>query len=470
MELNYVFGNPSKEIPLNLYEAERYENAVIIQQLVGNLVVYSNKGRYEPVIAERWEMENEKTWRFDLKPGFVCENGEKITPEAFKNSIEMSIKYLSKDSPVTVFSKMSGYKQFVKAESKQISGITTEGNSIRFHFDYPLRSGLIQVLSFAPFGFICSENRLEDGSWKDDNLFTSSGPYKITEHRPGIVHTLEKRPEWPIWTSSAPKAVHISYSFSNLKDQSLPAILDSFTVLDTVPPNVKRYRLVPEYLNPVIMYPNSKGKFFASLENRRALKTALEAQREALPLEFDNHTRSNFFYSTQPPAKIDDAEVVVAPPSYELVIQGKEPKAGERKYSAWYALKGALNSLGWKYKFDNTVKTFAELNRDTSDIQMRATSVGGGVEPWVVDSTFYSDLGPQYPDPSGRIKTLLKQHEIGVTSDSTFINEFNQAVYDDAAIVPISHFGVLMYISDKIKLESISPLLSIIRFNQLEIE
>lgn len=470
MDLNYVFGNPASKIPLNLYEAERYENAVIIQQLVGNLVVYSNKGRYEPVVAESWEMEDERVWRFDLKPGFLCEDGEHITARGLKKSIELSIKYLAKESPVTILSKLKGYSEFVSQTADDVSGISTDGNAIRFSFLSPVRSGLVEVLSFAPFGYICTDNRNLDGTWRDENKFISSGPYQVTEHIPGIRHTIKRRPDWPIWSATAPQSVRFTYAFENLENLELPTVLDSFTVPKEVPQGLKRYKLVPEYLNPIIMYPNSTGEFFASIENRRALKNAIEMARLSLPSEFDNHSKSEFFYATQSPKVLSLPKMSVKPPSYDLVIQGKEPKPGERKFIAWNILSKALDQLQWSFRFDNTVKSFADLNKDKSDIQLRAWSVGGGAEAWITDSIFYSELGPMYPDPSKGILKILKSHEAGLMTDQHFADEFNQIVHDDAAIVAISHFGVLMYFSKHINLQSVSPLISVMRFNMLELE
>jgi MarR-like DNA-binding transcriptional regulator SgrR of sgrS sRNA len=82
--LNYILTPNNIPITLNLYEAERYAPAVIVQQLIGNLVYYSNHGRYEPRISESWERVSPTQWDFKIKSGYTCENGEVITARSFK--------------------------------------------------------------------------------------------------------------------------------------------------------------------------------------------------------------------------------------------------------------------------------------------------------------------------------------------------------------------------------------------------
>lgn len=470
-QLNYVFGNPPTKIPLNLYEAERYENAVIVQQLIGNLVVYSNKGRYEPSVAKSWERQADGTWNFELHSHFKCENGEIITASGFKKSIETSIRYLSRESEVTIFSKLKGYKAFVSGKSSEIEGIKASNDKLGFEFESPVRSGLIQVLSFAPFGYICSENRKENGEWKDDSVFISSGPYKITEHNPGVSHTIKRRSGWPVWNKDAPEIVHFTYSLVGLNEENQATVYDSFLVPKEIPSYLKRYKLVPEYLSPIVLRPSALNRFFANKDNRVSLRNALQLEKKSLPEEFDNHSKAEYFYQTQPPKNLSASNIsTVKAPEHPLIIQGNEPKPGERKYVPWTLLKQALKNLNWQFEFDNKPPSFAALNTKSADIQLQAWSVGGGAEAWVIDSIFYSDLGPHFPDPSGEIKSALKRYDEGVLSDQDFVDSFNQSVFEDAAILPVSHFGVMMYFSDHIDLTTISPLICIMRFNQIGLD
>ena len=161
--LNYVLWQPRAPITLDLYEAERYEAAVIVQQLIGNLVYYSNFGRYEPRLAKKWQRVSPQIWSFEMHTNLFCENGEPITPESLKRSIMKSIRFMNKSGEVPVLSRLVGFKEFLDGNSS-LPGISSHGNFIDFEFTRPMRDGVLQILSFAQFGYICSENRMALGS------------------------------------------------------------------------------------------------------------------------------------------------------------------------------------------------------------------------------------------------------------------------------------------------------------------
>ncbi|MGE5085445.1 MAG: ABC transporter substrate-binding protein [Bacillota bacterium] len=472
-ELNYVFNNKDLKIPINLYEAERYEFAVVVQPLIGNLVIYSNKGRYEPRIAKSWLVQKDGSWRFEFNRGFTCENGEEINPSSFKRSIETSIKFLAAKSPVPVLSKLAGYKEFTAGEADHIAGLEVSSEALTLRFSEPTRSGVVQILSFAPFGYICSENRNSDGSWKDENKFLSSGPYKLIDHQPGKKHVLERRTDWKIANINAPQKVHFYLSLDSIENKSLPTILDTFTGLSSPIEGLQKYNLVPEFINPILLGHNSKGKFFASRDNRLMLKKAIAAEKAKLPSEIENHYKTDYFYPNQPPKKLEQSfspGYKYKRPDYPLIIQGKKPEKGDRKYLNWLVLEPALKSLGIEYIFDDSAKTWSERMSDKYDIRFHGSSIGGGPEAWGLGVVFCSEIGLKFPDPSGRVCNAVEDYEKGKTSDQEFSDEFNQAVFDDVSVIPITHYGVMMYLSYDIKRDSMSPLISVLRFEQLELE
>lgn len=472
-ELNYVFNSKGLKIPLNLYEAERYEYAVVMQPLIGNLVVYSNKGRYEPLIAKSWSVDKNGTWKFEMHKNFVCENGEEITPASFKKSIETSIKFLAAKSPVPVLSKLAGYKDFVAGAADTISGIEAASDAIILRFAEATRSGVVQILSFAPFGYICSANRNSGGSWKDNNQFISSGPYKIVSHHPGVKSVLELRQDWKNAIKNSPKQVHFYFSLDSIENKKLPTILDSFTVTSFPGENLKKYNLVPEYINPILLSHNSKGKFFASKDNRLMLKQAIASEKAKLHSEIENHYKTDFFYPNQPPK---NQVLTFTPgykykkPDYPLIIQGKKPEKGDRKYLNWLVLEPALKALNIDYVFDASAKTWSEKMDDKYDIRFHGSSIGGGAEAWGLGVVFCSEIGLRFPDQSGKVCKSIEDYENGITNDQEFSDEFNQAVFDDVSVLPVTHYGVMMYLSPEVNRESVSPLISVVRFDQLELE
>lgn len=472
-ELNYIFTDNGTPISLNLYDAERYINAVVIQPQIGNLVVYSNKGRYSPLLAKEWSVDGNGNWTFLLRDGFQCDNGEEITPVSFKKSMELSVKFMAKTDNVPIFSKLVGYKEFIEGYAESIAGIETENNLLRFRFTEPTRSGVIQSLSFAPFGYICSENRNSDGSWKNNQKFISSGPYRIVQHRPHQKHVLELRQNWTEANTNSPKRINFYFSVDAIENPSLPTIVDSFTPVNRLPKHLEKYKLVPEFINPIILGPASAGKFFSKKENRLVFKKAIEIEKAKLPAEIENHTKSDFYYPNQPPKiqvhdDISDFEFVK--PKYPLIIQGKLPQKGDRKYMNWVVLEGALKSLNIDYTFDNSAQTHQERVSERYDIRFMGSAIGGGAQAWGVAFQFCSEIGPKFPDPSGSICAAVEDFEKGKVSEEAFSEKFNQRVFDDAAVIPLTHYGVILYLSRDINTDSISPLVSVMRFDQLELE
>ena len=470
-ELAYFLSVKRKNVSLNLYDAEYYSNASVIQPLIANLVRYSNKGRYEPFAAESWKVINEKEWRFTIRSGLSCENGEVITPSGFKKSIELSIRKNSKSSPVPVLSKLEGVGQFLSGRSSEVSGISVDGNQLVFRFTNSIRNGLVQVLSFAAFGYICSENRDQDtGEWIDDTRFISSGPYRVENNERG--YTLFLRDGWSVDSNNIPSKIKISFLAPNEKppEVNVPFIYASFTVPSFELDRMTRVPLVPSYLDYVALSPRG---FFSNLDNRRVLYKAISDLRDKKDDQSESTRVAKTFYFNQKTEQVDldTTQVKFVPPEEPMLLLGAEPTIGQRAYPAWMMTKEALDSLGIKYKFDTEKSSLSEIYDSANfDISIGGYTVGGGAEVWWVNSIFCSEFGPRLPDPSGRVCKALADVENGNINDETFVETVNNAIVLDRAIIPISHYGLNMFVSAEISLDKLSPLTGVLCFDQLELE
>jgi hypothetical protein len=137
---------------------------------------------------------------------------------------------------------------------------------------------------------------------------------------------------------------------------------------------------------------------------------------------------------------------------------------------AWKVLKKSLEDAGYPYKFAMNGPLIAEVSSQKFDIRMTSTALGGAAEPWSMDLVFCSLVGPSFPDPSGRVCGLLDDFAKEKVELLEFEKKFLEIVDDDAAIVPISHFGVQLFLSPSINPKSLSPALNVIRFDQLEMD
>ena len=467
--LHYILASNKTPITLDLYEAERYEPAVVVQQLIGNLVYYSNNGRYEPRISESWQRVSSTQWDFKIKKGFTCENGEEITPSSFRNSLIRSIKAAAKNGGVPVFNKLKGFNDLIGNKTSDFQGIIANDNTISFHFSEPTRSGPLQILSFAPFGYICEENLNPDLSWKDKSKFVSSGAYKVEKIEIGKEYALVKRKEWPGFAPGSPDKIIISHVLPNKENEvQANTIIDSPKEENSIPTNLTHYPLVPEYLSAILL-GNIKNGFFSHLENRQALDLAIQEVKKKNINKKSNIVTSSFFYPSQQRTKPFISPRKVNAPIRPIVIEGKEPDLNNTKHAAFEILVAAFDLLQWKYKLNNNENSWKDAIDPNYDIRIRNPSIGSGVEAWGIDVIFFSPIGINLPDPSGRVKKMLVEYEHDKLTDQELTDQFNTVVEEDAAILPIGHFGVQWYIKG-INAKSISPLISIIRFDQVEIE
>jgi hypothetical protein len=453
------------KISLDIFEAENYPAAVVVQQLVGNLVYYSNQGRYEPRIASSWTMHDPQRWEFVIAPGFKCENAETITAISFKKSLERSIKLFNRNGSIPIFDKLVGFEEFLKS-GDDLQGISAHENKLEFRFKSPVRSGLIQFLSFAPFGYLCSANFNEFGKWKDKTKFISSGAYSVEEISIGSRYVLKQRPDWKSHKKNAPDRVVIEHRFPTQSDS--PGIVDSSTSLGSPIEGYSQFELVPEYLAAVLL-GNLKSGFFSRIENRKALRAAIESERSAFPRKEKNFLQSSAFYPSRK-AEFDLTPLSPSAPGSPIKIEGKPPTEGSLKYIIWKIVGPALKKLGWDYRFIGNESTWKDSSNLETDIRFLGPSIGGGFEPWGIEMLFCSEIGGNLPDPSGRICKILNQFEKMEISEKQAEKLFFDALESDAAVLPIGHFGMQWYLTREIDRSSISPLVNIIRFDDLELK
>ena len=322
VNLNYVILKPRENITLNIFDAEKYEAALVVQQLVGNLIYYSNKGRYEPRLTEKWERLPNNSWAFTLKKNLKCENGEEITPKSFKQSLDRSIYIYSKLGGIPIMSNLIGYDNFLKENVnnrnvfnlKPLIGIKFDENRIVFEFDKKIKSGLLQILSFSPFGYICDQNFNKDGTWKDNNVFISSGPYRVEKIEVGKSYLISKNKYWNDFSKSAPDKILFTHDESKI-DANQPTVVDAFTNdYSNSNSKLKKYKLVPEYINSILL-GNLKNGYFSKLQNREYFRYIInKTSEEILPIEFGANTRSDSFYPNQDIHRVENKEIIQKKP------------------------------------------------------------------------------------------------------------------------------------------------------------
>lgn len=478
-ELNYYLDYTATPITLDLWEAELYYPAVIVQQLIGNLTYYSNHGRYETRLAESWERTDLNVWKFKIKRNLHCENGELITADSFKESIQRSMLFLSKKGGSPILSKLKGYKEFIQQNKgsyeniKPINGISTNGDVITFEFTKPIRSGLVQILAFAPFGYICKENLNKDGSWKNNKSFISSGPYKLDSVEIGKAYSLVKRPNFEeINGGTKISKVNFLQGLPSSYPKNVPSVVDSPKELASLPSDFKKYQIYQEYVLSVALGNFTNG-IFRSVENRKVFKNVFNIFKFLYESESLDKTISWSMYPSQDSRKFSgDMNVIKKFKDYfvtseAILIRGKIPNPETRSWKAWGILKSSLDHLGLRYKFSETEYTRHDVTNQNYDARIISPSVGGGVEGWILDVLFCSKLNSQLPDPENNICKLVETYDLDIITEQELTKMFFEIIENDSALIPVSHFGMEKYFTKQIEAKSVGPALSVIRIDEL---
>lgn len=464
----YYIQRPSFEVNFNVHEAEIYSAALVVQPLIGNLISYGNSGNFEPRLAYKWERLNETTWDFYLKSDLYCENNEPITPNSFKESIERSIKFMQKRGGVPVLNQLVGFDDFINGKNNKLDGIEVFNEVIRFKFKRPIRDGVVQVLSFAPFGYISRENYNENGEWRDNFKIISSGPYSVESFEFKKMYKLKLRDSWKKRFNSMGFENIVITNQLNLENMPKYFSIDIQKELDNINYKLNLLKIIPDYLNSVILGNLDEG-IFKDQKFRSLFKSKFYKYHSELPDHWENHFKTNSFYSSF--KKKDEigliADFITPEMDKVLLIEGSEPDEKNKFYKTWITLKKTLDLFGLKYKFANNVRDFKNLQSNRYDLKIVSAQIGGGVEAWALDILFCSQVGMLYPDIDKKICQLVSQFNSNYISEADLVEKFQTFVEADATILPVSHYGPFLYFSKNIKLDNLSPSLMILRFEDM---
>lgn len=120
-------------------------------------------------LADSWENVDEKTWKFHIRKGVTFQNGNPLTPEAVKTSIERSMKLNERG-----------------ATTLNIDTITVDGENVIFKTKEPYGAFLANISE--PL-FIIVDTTADTSKFKETPVTT--GPYKITSFNPGTSFEME---------------------------------------------------------------------------------------------------------------------------------------------------------------------------------------------------------------------------------------------------------------------------------------
>lgn len=463
-----IFDNLS----IHIDDVELLQNAFVAQAITGPLVRFSNRGRYEPYIAKNWSQSG-NDWIFELNPELKCEDGQPINAVSFKNSLMRSFKRFSlEEIKQTPFRYLKGIEPFLARNDSSPLGIEADSEKLILKFSKQTGKALLEYLAMTPFAFLCEAN-FELDSWNKRGKFISSGPYRISSFDSSKnTCSLALRKEWVLNSTSEPIFEEILLTKNATKDRSFTSKIEmtyanpkgsnnNFTSVFEVPRALISVRVGVE-----------KGQFFSSIARRRTLQSKINKILDRASVPFENYHRATSFFFGQVTGHETQTSFVpdLTKPLQPLRIRGQKP--GTRPEADFYQsiLIAALSELDWPFEFiDRPIQNVDEFHNSIYDLAFDRSHVDATLDPDFVRILFQSKLGPKFQDPNGKIANLVENFDKGSVTYREFLVEFNQAISDDAAIIPMFHRGFVWRFSKNIESKQISPLMSILRFEELRL-
>lgn len=445
-----------ESLSLHLDDVEFLKNAFIVQSLVGPLVRFSNRGQYEPFLAKSCVRQG-NSWTFQLHDGLKCEDGQEISPETFKRSLMRSLRlFKPQDLAQTPFSRLQQ--------------IRTDGDTLILEFNEPPDDVVLEYLAMTPFAFLSDAN-FEGDVWKSGNGFISSGPYKVVEFdQMNSTCILELRSEWPLVQTKAPRSVRISKKH----DPAWPATatLDmSYSLAASEEQCVGLVRETPRALVSV-RTEIGRDRFFHLRANRQMLQRTLGEIMDAASLPFENYHRARgLFFGQAADDELDTAAAVSSTMRPSKPLRMRTFTVGDKANEFFTELlRKALKRLNWLYEVIPTqLRTVQEFHANDYDIAFDRSHVDATLDPGAIRILFKSALGPRFPDPENRVSDLLSAFDRENMAESELQKKFNQIIREEAAVIPLYHRGFCLLFSPNIRINEISPLMSIVRYDELVI-
>lgn len=188
-----------------------FYNKVLFDHL---LVADSTLAPKEGQLAESYELsEDGKTLIFTMRDNIFWHDGEAITPEDIKWSIEYSLKTTVLNSVFAgTFKAIEGADTYLEGGAKDISGIVIDGNKITISFAKIAPDALLTFTQFAPLPKKQLESvdpvTLQQAAFWQNPI--GSGPFKVKEVHINNYTILEGFDKY--WNGTASYTIHLNPS------------------------------------------------------------------------------------------------------------------------------------------------------------------------------------------------------------------------------------------------------------------
>jgi len=414
--------------------------------VLATLITNYTLGRVSGILARSWEVSTDrKQWKFKIKKGLTFSNGEPLDAESVRKSFTR-MAYLMQKSGSTpgLLEHLKGFDN-IESASSPFEGIRTlQENEVVFDFVRPVEDALEQF-AFGTYGVVHpTDFDAVSGGWKDTRTAIASGQFEIANFAKESLNLVRRETSlFDIGDKNPYAQINIMWPMKTESDLVLSSGFD-----DPPRPGLRFHGGLESeiYYYRILSWP-LKNSVLADRETRRALRDRfyfkLEGQgrkpvRSFLPpsLPGIGPAKSPALFAQQKDIGKGD----------ELRILDYRSRGGWRE-SACNAIFAAAADLGFTPKFVESDSATIQKQRDSTlakyeyDVSGAVTGIYTEAPREGLRFMVQAREGIRLPDPSGRLNSIVSTPDFS-------IQDFNEALWDEALIWPVTHGATGLWVDD----------------------
>lgn len=423
---------------------------ISFSSVYSTLVSNYKKGELKGIIAEAWEHSPDfKLWKFKIRNGLKFEDGSAITEKVvYQNFLRIAYKMKVAQSESGFVEFLKGIEQ-MKSASDLIGGIQLIDQGIQFEFIKPIPR-LVSLISFGLYSIVAPEMfDSQSGDWLRPKAVNASGAYRLVKLDQNSVR-LSLRADYPSFlrhaksfetieivpNNSPALAVqpHIAIGFS---DQKMDSSFDFYGPVNSVIRHIRCYH----WDNPNhFFYKKENRKAFRDLLFKRMEESGYSISRSFLPLQIPGVKA----FVSEPDPRIPAKPSTLNLPNGMQTHDSMTQRLPVQQFFV-ASLKEVLKQSGGNLGFVDEVPP---LRPDTTvaDIRLMLTDILIDTPADDVRFMFLSAHGIRLPDPTGKIKELIRK-------DIFDLQEVNTQIWEDAIIWPLKHVAFGFWVDQSLSVD-----------------
>jgi peptide/nickel transport system substrate-binding protein len=366
-----------------------------------------------------------KTYTFTLKPGLKFADGKPITSEDIQYTFERMFSPELASPGAGFFTGIVGAKDFMDGKAKSVSGITIDGDKIKFQLEEPV--GSFQARLTMPFS--CPVPKGTAKAALENGELQISGPYKVESYDPNRRLVLVRNPNYPAEALGArgkldriivDQTIEPSQAGLLIRANQLDLYLDRLAAADAAQaltdPTLKDRSFKNPQAAVLYLWLNNDVAPFDNVKVRQAVNYALN--RNALLRVWGGPSQGAVTDQILPPTMPGWKDVDIYPMGgdvakakqllaesgvtlpIETTMRTRNDAAGYMEVSQ--AIQEQLKQVGINVKIESAIDSV-----NNGIIETRANHVPMGLNAWYQD----------YPDPDDFVDVLLNGDRITPTAN-----------------------------------------------------